>query len=71
MAFQVDGPSPDACWREVFSRIKKKKNKFRNVVIEEHKFHRTGSQMFGFFNRKVSLLIKVCRFIDDYPYFSY
>ncbi|CAA6659821.1 unnamed protein product [Spirodela intermedia] len=49
---QVEGSNPNACWREIFSRIKKKCLNFQ----------KTGSQMFGFSNRKVSHLIQALFF---------
>ncbi|XP_078433868.1 histone-lysine N-methyltransferase TRX1-like isoform X2 [Wolffia australiana] len=56
--FQVEGSNPDACWREIFNKIRRKLFKYRNIEIGERQFLRTGSQMFGFSNRKVYDLIQ-------------
>lgn len=57
---QIDGPTPTACWKEIYSRIRNKQCEGFNAEVEGSEFQKSGSYMFGFSNPQISQLIQVC-----------
>ncbi|XP_019707927.1 histone-lysine N-methyltransferase TRX1 [Elaeis guineensis] len=55
---QIDGPTPTACWKEIYSRIRNKHCDGFNAEVEGSEFQKSGSYMFGFSNPQISQLIQ-------------
>ncbi|KAG1364351.1 Histone-lysine N-methyltransferase TRX1 [Cocos nucifera] len=55
---QIDGPTPTACWKEIYSRIRNKQCDGFNAEVEGSEFQKSGSYMFGFSNPHISQLIQ-------------
>ncbi|KAF3326010.1 histone-lysine N-methyltransferase ATX1-like protein [Carex littledalei] len=56
--FQIEGPSPSVCWREIYSQISKNQINGLSSGKEENQNPKSGSHMFGFSNSQVIQLIR-------------
>jgi hypothetical protein len=55
---QIDGSTPNACWKEIYSRIKEKQCNTA-TELERNVCQKSGSYMFGFSNPQIRQLIQV------------
>ena len=55
---QIDGSTPNACWKEIYCRIKEKQCNAASE-LEGNVCQRSGSDMFGFSNPQIRQLIQV------------
>lgn len=58
--YQIDGSTPSACWKEIYSRIR---NKQCNEIseVDGNVLQKSGSYMFGFSSPQIAQLIQVCQ----------
>ncbi|KAL6600542.1 hypothetical protein ACP70R_045342 [Stipagrostis hirtigluma subsp. patula] len=54
---QIDGSTPNACWKEIYCRIKEKQCNAA-TELERNVCQRSGSHMFGFSNPQIRQLIQ-------------
>ncbi|KAF8651034.1 hypothetical protein HU200_063638 [Digitaria exilis] len=54
---QIDGSTPNSCWKEIYSRIKEK-HYSAATELERNVCQRSGSYMFGFSNPQIRQLIQ-------------
>ncbi|XP_021308614.1 histone-lysine N-methyltransferase TRX1 isoform X3 [Sorghum bicolor] len=54
---QIDGSTPNACWKEIYSRIKEKQCNTA-TELERNVCQKSGSYMFGFSNPQIRQLIQ-------------
>lgn len=55
---QIDGSTPNACWKEIYCRIKEKQYSAA-TELERNVCQRSGSYMFGLSNPQIRQLIQV------------
>ncbi|CAL9064221.1 histone-lysine N-methyltransferase TRX1-like [Musa acuminata AAA Group] len=70
---QIDGSTPNACWKEIYSRIRNKQWDDTQTEVEGSGLQKSGSYMFGFSNPHIAQLIqelpnsRVCsKYFDSY-----
>lgn len=68
---QIDGSTPNACWKEIYCRIKEKQCNGA-TELERSACQKSGSYMFGFSNPQIRQLIQVeTKYLKDiYFYIS-
>ncbi|OEL35786.1 Histone-lysine N-methyltransferase ATX2 [Dichanthelium oligosanthes] len=54
---QIDGSTPNACWKEIYRRIKEQQSNAA-TELERNVWQRSGSYMFGFSNPQIRQLIQ-------------
>jgi hypothetical protein len=55
---QIDGSTPNACWKEIYGRLKEKQSNVA-TALEVNVCQQSGSCMFGFSNPQIRQLIQV------------
>ncbi|EMS62500.1 Histone-lysine N-methyltransferase ATX2 [Triticum urartu] len=63
---QIDGSTPNACWKEIYCRIKEKQCNVTSE-LEGNVCQRSGSDMFGFSNPQIRQLIQYYIMIRKEP----
>lgn len=58
---QIDGSTPTECWKKIYARLEKSKQKIGNGLkasLEKRRPYKSGSYMFGFSNKRIASLIQ-------------